>query len=189
MAVERVSAFWLKVKSYVVTRITKLFLFNRCWCLKMPEIIVDYDMSSHKFSIVHQEEVLGISSNYISCSPANDVTTENEMPKIWKDFSSKYNCERKEVISDDGIAIPLTVLYSRKAWKRDQSPGLLIGYGAYDVNLDKSWCSDRLSLLDRGWIIAFADVRSDLFFYICFFFLVPLKYYFLVLFCTFKRTL
>lgn len=126
----------------------------------MPEIIVDYDMSSHKFSIVHQEEVLGISSNYISCSPANDVTTENEMPKIWKDFSSKYNCERKEVISDDGIAIPLTVLYSRKAWKRDQSPGLLIGYGAYDVNLDKSWCSDRLSLLDRGWIIAFADVRG-----------------------------
>lgn len=136
----------------------------------MPEIIVDYDMSSRKFSIVRQEEVLGISSNYISCA-------ENEMLKIWKDFSSKYICERKEVISDDGIAIPLTVLYSRKAWKRDQSPGLLIGYGAYDVNLDKSWCSDRMSLLDRGWIIAFADVRSGLFFYICFFFSCTVEIY------------
>ncbi|KAK9266772.1 hypothetical protein L1049_012660 [Liquidambar formosana] len=38
--------------------------------------------------------------------------------------------------------------------------GLLHGYGAYGEALDKSWCADRLSLLDRGWVVAYADVRG-----------------------------
>lgn len=67
---------------------------------------------------------------------------------------------REEVISDDGVRVPLTIVYSRESWKKGQSPGLLVSYGAYGEDLDKSWCSDRLSLLDRGWVVAFADVRG-----------------------------
>lgn len=83
---------------------------------------------------------------------------DNECPG-WKDFSGEYACEEKEVVSHDGVKIPMTILYSRSACQKGRSPGLLHGYGAYGEALDKSWCSDRLSLLDRGWVLAFADVR------------------------------
>lgn len=76
----------------------------------------------------------------------------------WNDLS-KYTFEEKEVISHDGVRIPMSILYSRVAYKTGQSPGLLHAYGAYGEVLDKGWCSDRLSLLDRGWLFAFADVR------------------------------
>ncbi|XVF43292.1 hypothetical protein PTKIN_Ptkin02bG0028300 [Pterospermum kingtungense] len=138
----------------------------------MPDLIVDYEMSRRIFSIVRQEEVLGVSSNAQSCSLRYELDAQHYIEskedennrsidlQRWKDFSDTYCCERKEVISHDGVRVLLTILYSQKAWKSGQSPGILQGYGAYGEVLDKSWCADRLSLLDRGWVIAFADVRG-----------------------------
>ncbi|XVE91683.1 hypothetical protein REPUB_Repub01dG0031500 [Reevesia pubescens] len=138
----------------------------------MPDIIVDYDMVRRIFSIVQQEEVLSVSSNSRSCSSGyelgieqhldseKDGNNQNVESQRWKDFSDIYCCERKEVISHDGVRVPLTILYSQKVWKSGQSPGILQGYGAYGEVLDKSWSVDRLSLLDRGWVMAFADVRG-----------------------------
>lgn len=134
----------------------------------MPDMIVDYDMSRQTYSIVQQEEVIGVSVNR-TCLAAYELDTirsQNEEENIqnfesqrWKEFSSAYCCERKEVLSYDGVRIPLTILYSQKSWQKGQSPGVLHGYGAYGEILEKSWCADRLSLLDRGWVVAFADVR------------------------------
>lgn len=139
----------------------------------MPDLIVDYNMPKQVFSIVQQEKVRGISGDPRSFSlaykldasedldPVNDEDKNNQDIELrtWSDFSDAYCCETKEVISHDGVKVPLTIFYSRKAWQKGQSPGLLEGYGAYGEVLDKSWCPDRLSLLDRGWVLAFADVR------------------------------
>ncbi|VFQ85461.1 unnamed protein product [Cuscuta campestris] len=119
----------------------------------MPDIIVDYDMSKKSTNIVMQEELANISSRH----KYEHQETEGQ---VWEDFTKVYACENKEVVSYDGVRIPLTILYSRKAHQKGQSPGLLHGYGAYGEALDKSWCGNRLSLLDRGWVIAFADVRG-----------------------------
>ncbi|XAR65321.1 Oligopeptidase B [Bertholletia excelsa] len=139
----------------------------------MPDLIIDYDMSRHKFSVVQQEEVLGVSTTADSFPGTADRETNvylhtkekakyelNNEGLTWKDFSDAYMCERKDVISHDGVVVPLTILYSKKTHQKDNSPGLLLGYGAYGEVLDKSWCADRLSLLDRGWLVAFADVRG-----------------------------
>ncbi|XP_011009418.1 PREDICTED: prolyl endopeptidase-like [Populus euphratica] len=140
----------------------------------MPGVVVDYNMSERIFSIVQQEKVRDISGDCGSCSLAYELDTSEYLDPLndkdknnlnielqrWKDFSGAYCCKTKEVISHDGVRVPLTILYSRKAWRRGQSPGLLEGYGAYGEVLDKSWCSDRLSLLDRGWVLAFADARG-----------------------------
>ena len=138
----------------------------------MPDVIVDYDMSSHTYSIVHQEEVncvsvgqaciptLELHKNKIQEAHSNTkVCATNSESQIWKDFSQVYCFQREEVISHDGVRVPLTIVYSSESWQKGQSPGLLVGYGAYGEDLDKGWCSDRLSLLDRGWVVAFADVR------------------------------
>uniref|UniRef100_A0A6M2EZC5 Prolyl endopeptidase n=1 Tax=Populus davidiana TaxID=266767 RepID=A0A6M2EZC5_9ROSI len=140
----------------------------------MPGVVVDYNMSEQIFSIVQQEKVRDIPGDCGSCSLAYELDTSEHLDPLndkdknnlnielqrWKDFSGAYCCKTMEVISHDGVRVPLTILYSRKAWQRGQSPGLLEGYGAYGEVLDKSWCSDRLSLLDRGWVLAFADVRG-----------------------------
>lgn len=137
----------------------------------MPDVIVDYDMSKRAYSIVHQEEVNGASvvqsnvpifENHGKIEGETNVKngfTTNSGSQIWGDFSHLYCCQRTEVISHDGVRIPLTIVYSRESWKKGESPGILLGYGAYGEVLDKSWCVNRLSLLDRGWVVAFADVR------------------------------
>ncbi|KAM1102541.1 hypothetical protein ACFX14_011401 [Malus domestica] len=136
----------------------------------MPDVVVDYDMSSRRFSIVQQEEVrdfydrtfpptnqLDLNKNFGSQYQEDVQISESQR---WKEYSDEYCCVRKEVISHDGVRVPLTILYSHTAWDKGQSPGLLKGYGAYGEVLDKSWCAEHLCLLDRGWVVAFADVRG-----------------------------
>ncbi|XP_019462191.1 PREDICTED: uncharacterized protein LOC109361251 isoform X2 [Lupinus angustifolius] len=140
----------------------------------MPDVIVDYDMSRQTYSIVHQEEVICDSVRQ-SCTeifeqstvetqeaPSSDKIecSTNSGSQLWNEFSQVFCCQREEVISHDGVRVPLTIVYSRESWQKGLSPGLLVGYGAYGEDLDKSWCSDRLSLLERGWVVAFADVRG-----------------------------
>ncbi|KAF4348843.1 hypothetical protein F8388_024368 [Cannabis sativa] len=131
----------------------------------MPDMIVDYDMSRRRFSVVQQEEVKGVScevdtKEIFDFKHDGEEISQYSESQTWKEFSNAYCCETKEVVSFDGTRIPLTILYSRAAWQKGQSPGLLQGYGAYGEVLDKSWCTNRLSLLDRGWVVAFADVRG-----------------------------
>ncbi|KAE9605614.1 putative oligopeptidase B [Lupinus albus] len=139
----------------------------------MPDVVVDYDMSRQTYSIVHQEEVICDSVRQ-SCTQSFELSTieaqkapidKKECPRnsgsqIWNEYSEVFCCQREEVISHDGVKVPLTIVYCRESWRKGLSPGLLVGYGAYGEDLDKSWCSDRLSLLERGWVVAFADVRG-----------------------------
>lgn len=143
--------------------------------LSMPDVIVDYDMSSRKFTMLHQEEVLGLTNDskgnfsaehlHSNFSGAHFEDVKHlqsvEDSQKWYDLSEEFSYERKDVISLDGVVVPLTILYSKSAQVTGQSPGLLYGYGAYGEILDKSWSSDILSLLYRGWVFAFADVRLD----------------------------
>ncbi|XP_026660273.1 protease 2 [Phoenix dactylifera] len=140
----------------------------------MPDIMVDYNMEKQTFTIVHQEEVVGFTkntqansssenllSNLFSIQSHSNQHLQNlEDSQKWNDLSVLFGCERREVISYDGVLVPLTILYSRQAKNTGPSPGLLHGYGAYGEVLDKSWCSDRISLLSRGWVLAYADVRG-----------------------------
>jgi len=62
----------------------------------------------------------------------------------------------------DGTAIPISLLYNKRLVKSGTpSPLWLEGYGAYG-NIEEPYCSaTRLSLLDRGVIVAIAHVRGN----------------------------
>ncbi|XP_064978433.1 uncharacterized protein LOC103996239 isoform X1 [Musa acuminata AAA Group] len=139
----------------------------------MPDIIVDYDMGKREFTILHQEEVVGLTEkgesysygvafpfNFTITNSKKDESLEDGQQQSWTDLSEAFSCERIEVVSHDGFMVPLTIVCSQKAKHTNQSPGLLHGYGAYGEVLDKSWCSDHIILLSRGWVLAFADVRG-----------------------------
>ncbi|KAL8477638.1 hypothetical protein ACS0TY_029805 [Phlomoides rotata] len=137
----------------------------------MPDAVVDYDLKSGKWIIVQQQNllyertrVLYGSASSISSSQKSSISKNlsgNEDDDItWNDLSDYYACEEYEVSSYDGVSIPLTILYSRNKKKNGENPGLLHGHGAYGEILDKRWRNELKSLLDRGWVIAYADVRG-----------------------------
>jgi len=56
--------------------------------------------------------------------------------------------------------VPLSLVY-RKGMQRDgKSPCLLYGYGSYGATVDPRFSSTRVSLLDRGYVYAIANIRG-----------------------------
>jgi oligopeptidase B len=113
----------------------KLFRFQY-QSLITPPSVFDYDLDSRERTLLKQTPVLG------GYDPAN------------------YCSERLHATAADGTRIPLSVVY-RKGRARDGSaPLLLSGYGAYGIPLPVTFSSRRLSLLDRGFVVALAHVRG-----------------------------
>ncbi|GAV88974.1 LOW QUALITY PROTEIN: Peptidase_S9 domain-containing protein/Peptidase_S9_N domain-containing protein, partial [Cephalotus follicularis] len=145
----------------------------------MPDAVVDYDLSSGNWNIIQQQNMLHERTRILygtapsasmdeKLSKTNSSDSINEANvddnNLWNDLSEFYACEHYDVSSYDGILVPLTVVYSSKSKKENDKPGLLRVHGAYGELLDKRWHSELKSLLDRGWIVAYADVRfSDQF--------------------------
>ncbi|KAL2552135.1 Prolyl oligopeptidase family protein [Forsythia ovata] len=132
----------------------------------MPDAIVDYDLSNGKWNIIQQqnllhERTLVLYGSASSVNISKDFSSSNAKDDhSWNDLSEYFACEYYDVSSHDGVLVPLTIIYSRHRKKGSQSPGLLHGLGAYGEILDKRWRSELKSLLDRGWVIAYADVRG-----------------------------
>ncbi len=75
--------------------------------------------------------------------------------------ASDYSVERLFAEAADGVPVPLSVFY-RKGTPRDGSaPAVLYGYGAYGLTTDPGFSSDRLSLVDRGFVYAIAHIRGS----------------------------
>ncbi len=60
----------------------------------------------------------------------------------------------------DGTDVPLDVVHHRDTPLDGSAPGVLYGYGAYEVSLPPWFSVARLSLLDRGWVWALAHPRG-----------------------------
>ena len=73
----------------------------------------------------------------------------------------RYASERVWVKATDGVRIPVSVVYRRDAFKSDATnPLYLYGYGSYGYPLPIGFSPSRLSLLDRGVVIAYAHIRG-----------------------------
>ena len=73
---------------------------------------------------------------------------------------SLYVERREWAQAADGTAIPLSVVAHRDVPADGTAPGYLYGYGSYEMSIDPSFAPTRLSLLDRGVVIAIAHVRG-----------------------------
>ncbi|PWA75490.1 prolyl oligopeptidase family protein [Artemisia annua] len=75
--------------------------------------------------------------------------------------ASNYVTKREWAIAQDGTQVPISIVYRKDLVKLDGSdPMLLYGYGSYEVCVDPSFKSSRLSLLDRGFTFAIAHIRG-----------------------------
>jgi oligopeptidase B len=74
---------------------------------------------------------------------------------------SLYRTTRVWAPSHDGVLVPVTLAWRADRAARDGSAPLLIdGYGAYGASVDPAFSSERVSLLDRGFVVALAHVRG-----------------------------
>lgn len=73
---------------------------------------------------------------------------------------SQYVTRRLFATASDGEQVPISLLY-RAGLRLDHSaPLLLYGYGAYGSHVPASFSTNRLSLVDRGFVYAIAHVRG-----------------------------
>ncbi|KAF5841230.1 hypothetical protein DUNSADRAFT_13875 [Dunaliella salina] len=105
--------------------------------LTTPASIIDYHMGTCKRAIKKVQPVLGGFK------------------------SSDYKTERLWATAPDGEKVPISLVYRKGLAKLDgNDPLLLNGYGSYEISNDPYFSSNRLSLLDRGWVFAMAHIRG-----------------------------
>jgi oligopeptidase B len=75
--------------------------------------------------------------------------------------STRYASERVWIEASDGVQIPTSVVYRRENFNRNsKNPLYIYGYGSYGYPLPIGFSPSRLSLLDRGVVIAYAHIRG-----------------------------
>ncbi|MCK4386044.1 MAG: S9 family peptidase, partial [candidate division Zixibacteria bacterium] len=73
---------------------------------------------------------------------------------------SGYQSERIFANASDGTMVPISLVYKKGMVKDGNNPLFLSGYGAYGISREPTFSSNRLSLLDRGFVYAIAHVRG-----------------------------
>ena len=71
-----------------------------------------------------------------------------------------YVTRRLTATGHDGAQVPVSVLHRRTAPLDGTAPLLLYGYGAYGMSMPASFSTNRLSLVDRGFVYAIAHIRG-----------------------------
>ena len=73
---------------------------------------------------------------------------------------SRYLVRRFFTTARDGARVPVTTLALRDTPQDGTAPMLVYGYGSYGIPMDATFSTNRLSLVDRGWVWAIAHVRG-----------------------------
>ncbi|HEY6412177.1 MAG TPA: S9 family peptidase [Edaphobacter sp.] len=90
---------------------------------------------------------------------ASKLLKQQEVPGGFD--SAKYASERVWATAADGVKVPVSVVYRRDSFKRDgTNPLYVYGYGSYGYPLPVGFGPARLSLLDRGLVLAYAHIRG-----------------------------
>jgi oligopeptidase B len=101
-----------------------------------PSSVEDYDMNTGTRVLRKRQPVLG-------------------------DFDpTHYVAERVWATATDGERIPISLVRHRATPTDGSAPGVLYGYGSYEISIDPGFSIARLSLLDRGFVFAIAHIRG-----------------------------
>jgi oligopeptidase B len=105
--------------------------------LVSPASVYEYDVESGTSSLLKQQEVPGGFD------------------------SARYASERVWIDASDGVKIPASVVYHRENFNHNsKNPLYVYGYGSYGYPLPIGFSPSRLSLLNRGVVIAYAHIRG-----------------------------
>ncbi len=104
--------------------------------LVTPSSVYEYDIATHASTLLKQLEIPG----------GFDRTL--------------YASERLHAKVPDGVEVPVSIVYRKDKREPGKNPLYVYGYGSYGYSLPLGFNSNRLSLLDRGVVMAYAHVRG-----------------------------
>ena len=104
--------------------------------LVTPNSVYEYDLATKSSKLLKQTEVPG----------GFDRTL--------------YASERLMARAADGTEVPVSLVYRKDRFVKGQNPLYVYGYGSYGYALPVGFNSNRLSLLDRGVVLAYAHIRG-----------------------------
>ena len=104
--------------------------------LARPKTYFDYHVGSKRLEILQQTDIPG------GHNPDD------------------YIVERLWAPAPDGERVPLSVVRRRDVALDGTAPTLLYGYGSYGASMDAAFSTNRLSLLNRGFVYALAHIRG-----------------------------
>ncbi|MDF2158095.1 S9 family peptidase [Algoriphagus sp. CAU 1675] len=124
---------WISTNPEYETEILR-FGYNS---LVSPSSVFDYHMVTKEKTLLKQQEVMGGYNQ------------------------EAYHSERIWAKAQDEVMVPVSLVYKKELFKKDGSnPLLLYAYGSYGFSMDAYFSSNRLSLLDRGFVFAIAHIRG-----------------------------
>jgi oligopeptidase B len=74
--------------------------------------------------------------------------------------AADYITRRVFAPAEDGELVPVSLLYRATTPLDGSAPLLLYGYGSYGIAMPASFSTNRLSLVDRGFVYAIAHIRG-----------------------------
>ncbi|EKQ68052.1 oligopeptidase B [Leptolyngbyaceae cyanobacterium JSC-12] len=85
---------------------------------------------------------------------------KKETPVLGGYDRSQYASDRLIATAVDGAPVPISIVYKKGIQRTGDNPLLLTGYGSYGCSYDPGFSSSRLSLLNRGVVVAIAHIRG-----------------------------
>jgi oligopeptidase B len=104
--------------------------------LVTPSSVFEYGLSSGASTLLKQQEVPGGFDRAL------------------------YASERVFATASDGEKVPVSLVYRKDKKTSGGNPLYVYGYGSYGYSLPLGFGSNRLSLLDRGVVMAYAHIRG-----------------------------
>ena len=104
--------------------------------LVTPSSVFEYDVAANSSTLLKQVEVPG----------GFDRTL--------------YSSERVHATASDGVQVPVSLVYRKDRRQPGKNPLFVYAYGSYGYSLPLGFSSNRLSLLDRGVVMAYAHIRG-----------------------------
>lgn len=90
-----------------------------------------------------------------------EKTLMKEQPVLGDFDKNNYATERVMVTARDGKQVPMSIVYRKDKFKKDGTmPGWIYSYGSYGISMEATFNSNRISLLDRGFVYAIAHIRG-----------------------------
>lgn len=104
--------------------------------LTTPYSEFDYNMVDRSRKLLKQQKVLG------------------------KFDSQDYEAKRLYATANDGVKVPISVVYKKGFELNGQNPLYMTGYGSYGISYDVAFSPSRISLMERGFAFAIAHIRG-----------------------------
>ncbi len=101
-----------------------------------PSSVLDYDLNSRERTLLKQQEVVG----------GYDAT--------------RFVSRRIQATAPDGTQVPISLVRRADVPEDGTAAALMHGYGSYGYPYPVSFSSNRLSLLERGVVVAIAHIRG-----------------------------